>query len=48
MQKILSIVEQLMQMHLAELKELGVDLSEQMPSSEETKKTPKPPIDELL
>ena len=48
MQKILSIVEQLMQMHLAELKELGIDLSEQAPVEGEKTKSRKPPIDELL
>jgi len=49
MQRILAIVEQLMQMHLTELKDLGVDLSEEAAAAKtktETKK--KPPIDELL
>ena len=51
MQRILGIVEQLMQMHLAELKRLGVDLSKE--AAEATKsvagqKEKKPPIDELL
>ena len=47
MHRILGIVEQLMQMHLTELKDLGVDLSEEAAKAkQETKK--KPPIDELL
>ena len=51
MQRILGIVEQLMQMHLTELKDLGVDLSEEaekakVDSTDAKKK--KPPIDELL
>ncbi|MBI2664259.1 hypothetical protein HYX10_02855 [Candidatus Woesearchaeota archaeon] len=47
MQRILAIVEQLMQMHLTELKDLGVDLSQEV---EKAKAQPakKPPIDELL
>lgn len=50
LQRILGIVEQLMQMHLSELKRLGVDLSKE---AAEAAKTPasrekKPPIDELL
>ena len=50
MQRILGIVEQLMQMHLAELKRMGVDLSKE--AAEAVKSTKpgekKPPIDELL
>ncbi len=51
MQRILGIVEQLMQMHLSELKRLGVDLSKE--AAEAVKATAagkekKPPIDELL
>ena len=50
MQKILAVVEQLMQMHLSELKDLGVDLSAdaqaQKPKGAAGRK--KPPIDELL
>ncbi len=47
MQRILGIVEQLMQMHLSELKDLGVDLSKE---AEEMKSQQgkKPPIDELI
>ena len=51
MQKILTIVEQLMQMHLTELKELGVDLTSEVAEEEAPKKAvkkKKPPIDELL
>lgn len=46
MTRILQIIEQLMQMHLSELKELGVDLGV---SAKTTGKVPKkPPIDELI
>ena len=52
MQRILGIVEQLMQMHLAELKRLGVDLSKEAAEASKTaatgQKEKKPPIDELL
>ncbi|HDP73463.1 MAG TPA: hypothetical protein ENN46_00695 [Candidatus Woesearchaeota archaeon] len=50
--KIVSVVEQLIQMHLKALSELGVSISEeQNPVSEKNKDLPKqkkPPIDELL
>ena len=46
MQRILGIVDQLMQMHLSELKNLGVDLSAQARKEKAVSK--KPPIDELL
>lgn len=46
MQKILSIVEQLMQMHIKALKELGVDLAAQAREVEQKQKSKK--IDELL
>ena len=46
MQKILSIVEQLMQMHIKALKDLGVDLEK---AAKAAKKTPKrKSMDELL
>jgi len=51
MQRILAIVEQLMQMHLTELKDLGVDLSEEAEKAKtegKEGKKKKPPIDELL
>ena len=52
MQRILGIVEQLMQMHLAELKRLGVDLSKEAAEAVKIgttgQKEKKPPIDELL
>ncbi|MBS3132614.1 hypothetical protein J4470_00595 [Candidatus Woesearchaeota archaeon] len=47
MQRILGIVEQLMQMHLTELRDLGVDLSEEAEKAKQEGKK-KPPIDELL
>lgn len=45
--RILNIVEQLMQMHIGALKELGVDITAQQP---ETKKTPtkKKPVEDIL
>jgi hypothetical protein len=52
MQKILSIVEQLMQMHIKSLKDLGIDLAAQAKSAkEETKKVgkeKKKPIEDLI
>lgn len=50
LQRILGIVEQLMQMHLSELKRLGVDLSKEAAEAMKTAKSgeKKPPIDELL
>ncbi len=49
-QRLLGIVEQLMQMHLSELKRLGVDLSKEAAEAAKLPKQPekKPPIDELL
>ena len=38
MMKILTIVEQLMQMHIKALKEMGVDLAEQAKKLQEKKK----------
>lgn len=49
LQRILGIVEQLMQMHLSELKRMGIDLSkEATEAAKTTGKEKKPPIDELL
>ncbi len=50
LQRILGIVEQLMQMHLTELKRMGVDLSKEAAEASKapTGKEKKPPIDELL
>ena len=50
MQRILGIVEQLMQMHLSELKRMGVDLSKEAAEAVKGAKPgeKKPPIDELL
>lgn len=48
-QRILSIVEQLMQMHISGLKELGVDLTEQIEQAkEEPVAKPKRPIEDLI
>lgn len=50
LQRILQIVEQLMQMHVSSLKDLGVDLSEEIAQTKEegNKKAPKKPIEDLL
>ena len=48
MLKILSIVEQLMQMHIKQLKELGVDLETEAKKIQEQQKKEKKPIDEAL
>ncbi len=48
MQKILSIVEQLMQMHIKALKELGVDLEKAAKEAVKKSKIPKKSMDELL
>lgn len=51
LQRILGIVEQLMQMHLSELKRMGVDLSKEAAEAAKGaagQKEKKPPIDELL
>lgn len=45
MQKILSIVEQLMQMHIKSLKELGVDLEQ---AAKQAKENSNKKIDELV
>ncbi len=47
MMRILQIVEQLMQMHIKELKNLGVDLSEQAKSAAKKTKN-KRPIEDVL
>ena len=51
MLKILQIVEQLMQMHIKGLKDLGVDLAQaaqSMKGTQTAKKTPKAPIEDML
>ncbi len=49
MLKILQIVEQLMQMHLKSLKDLGVDLQKQAEAQKTTKKPKKvKPIEDIL
>ena len=47
LQRMLAIVEQLMQMHVAELKQLGVDLTKEAAKAKE-QPAKKLPIDELL
>lgn len=46
--RILGIVEQLMQMHIGELKELGVDLQAQAESAPQGSKKDKKPIEDIL
>lgn len=48
--RILQIVEQLMQMHIGELKELGVDLQSQAEAAagQEAPKKDKKPIEDIL
>jgi hypothetical protein len=53
MAKIIQVVEQLMQMHIAALKELGVDLQKQAEelvkqAQDKSQKKPKKPIEDLL
>jgi hypothetical protein len=48
MMRILGIVEQLMQMHIAELKKNGIDLSKEAEKAKQEAGRKKPPIDELL
>ncbi len=48
LQRILSIVEQLMQMHISGLKELGIDLTEQVEKAQEPISKPKTPIEDLI
>jgi hypothetical protein len=49
MMRILGIVEQLMQMHLKELKELGVDLEKMAKEAQkDIKKKDQKPIEDLL
>jgi thiaminase len=48
LQRILSIVEQLMQMHISGLKELGIDLTEQIQEEEKNPKKDKKPIEDLI
>jgi len=46
--RILQIVEQLMQMHIAGLKELGVDLQKQAEDMVQEQKKTKKPIEDIL
>ncbi len=48
LQRILGIVEQLMHMHVSSLKDLGVDLSEQVKEDDKKSTAPKKPIEDLL
>ena len=48
LQRILQIVEQLMQMHVSSLKDLGVDLSEEIENPDEKTKKPRKPIEDIL
>lgn len=46
--KVLSIVEQLIQMHSGALKELGVDLTQAVAAEEPAAKPKKKPIEDIL
>ncbi len=46
--RILAIVEQLMQMHISELKELGIDLGKEMEKAKNEGREKKPPIEDLI
>lgn len=46
--RILQIVEQLMQMHIGELKDLGVDLQTEAQTEELAPKKEKKPIEDIL
>ena len=46
--RILGIVEQLMQMHVGALKDLGVDLTKEKPQASESPKKTKKPIEDIL
>lgn len=46
--RLLKIVEQLMQMHVSSLKDLGVDLSAELDESDKEPKKPKKPIEDIL
>ena len=48
MAKILDIVEQLMQMHVKSLQELGVDLSKEIKKAEKDAKKKSKPIEDIL
>ena len=48
MAKILGIVEQLMQMHIKALKELGVDLEAQAKAAQGQKKGTEEPLEDVL
>jgi len=48
MLRILQIVEQLMQMHIAGLKELGVDLAKEAEDLQKDAKKQKKPIEDML
>ena len=48
MLKILNIVEQLMQMHIKGLKDLGVDLAAQAQTEAKPKKGKKKPIEDIV
>jgi len=48
MAKILSIVEQLMQMHIKSSQELGVDLTKEVEKEKKPIKKPKAPIEDII
>jgi thiaminase len=48
MAKIVQVVEQLMQMHIKSLKELGVDITKEIKKADSPAKNKKKPIDEMV
>ncbi len=48
MVKILQVVEQLMQMHIKGLKELGIDLEKEAKKAQKKAKSKKKPIEDIL
>lgn len=46
--RILGIVEQLMQMHLSELKKMGIDLEKEVEKAKKQQEKPKKPIEDLI
>ncbi len=48
MTKIVGIVEQLMQMHVKSLQDLGVDLTKEIKKEKKPAKKPKTPIEDII
>ena len=48
LQRILGIVEQLMHMHISSLKDLGIDMTQEVEKTKEEVKKQKKPIEDLI